>query len=722
MTSAPLDGITMSQPTQAVRQLSLNPKFLENPVEYLRIQRKKEEWAGWVNREYSKCKSIRAPFERQWHINLAFAAGKQYVQPVNVATQGFRLITPQSPPWRVKLVINKIRVAARTEMAKLTSNKPIPVVLPATTEDEDFAAARVGEQILRSYFTSAEFQSEYRSFIWWGVHTGNAYLKSFWSASDIDWDAQNPPTPNPLNPNLPPIPAPVVMGKICVERVNPFHIYVPDLLAENIEKQPYVLHVTTRNVSWVESKFGFKPVSDTRAINSINEAASLITKGTEQILDSVLVKEIWLKPGAHPDFPQGGVLTIINDKCVQVREDWPLPFKEFPFYKYNGISTGGFYSDSCIVDQIPLQKEYNRTRSQMVEIKNLMGKPKIMYQKGSINPRQISSEPGQGIPYTPGFNPPIIIPGVEVPQSMHMELDRLNSDFDDISGQHEISRGNTPSQVTSGTAISFLQEQDDSKLADSVFSIEYCMQMVGKHYLKYVTKHWEAERLVKVVGKDNDYEVKHWKGSDLRNNTDVKIQSGSALPVSKAARQALITEFMSNGWINPSDGLDILELGGFEKVLEDLLVDKRQAQRENSRMSELPEQEVNALINPPVGDNGQPIIDPVSGIPLDLNGQVFQPQPVLPVNSWDNHEAHIHYHNQYRKSQSFEMLSEALKQNFELHVQAHQMALSMPQMGNAGLVANQELAPEGASPTSGSMPPPPEEGGSSLGSPAASQM
>jgi hypothetical protein len=699
-----------------------------NLLQQYQEEKAKEKWAAWAETEFSRCKTAREPFDRQWYINLAFYQGKHYVAPVMVAGQGFRLTAPKAPPWRVRLVVNKVRMALRTETAKLCSNKPIPVVVPATGEDEDASAARVAEAILKAQFIDSDFDESYHSYVWWGSLTGTAYLKQYWNAGEVDDAAQKPPVPNPVAalgiPGVPDtIPAPVVPGKICIERINPFHVYVPDLLSEKLESQPYMFHVTTRSPLWVQRNFGFMPNPDSKASNTVMDSAILITKGgPKEFLDSCLVKEMWIKPNAHPDFPEGGVLTIINNRVVQCVKKWPWPFKEFPFYKFDGIPNGGFYGASVLEDLIPLNKEYNRTRSQMVEIKNTVGKPKFLYAQGSLDPRRITSEPGQAIPYVLGMPAPTPIPGVEVPQSMHQELDRLNSDFDDISGQHEISRGNTPSQVTSGTAISFLQEQDDTKLAYQFASIERSIQRLGTHYLKLVAKYWDEERLVKVVGRDNDFEVKHWKGSDLKGNTDVRVQSGSALPFSKAAKIALVTEFMMNGWLLPEVGMELMEMGGLDKAINEMLVDKRQAQRENLKMATMDPEDVRVLMEPsPNPETGQVEIDPITNKPLDgeLTAETgmpvpFQPQPILQVNSWDNHEAHILYHNAFRKTQEFELLDDSLKQNFELHVQTHQMAMTSQQVGAAGVVQDappKEVAEEEVIPGEGEPPsePPPTQ-------------
>lgn len=696
---------TASQLLSMAASKDAPPELMEALLAQKQLENKKLEWASWANSEYVRCRNARHPFERQWYLNLAFTAGKQYVAPLDVPSAGFRLTTPKAPPWRVRLVVNKIRTAVRTECSKLTTSKPIPTVMPATNEDEDFSAAAVGEQVLKSEFATSEFEGIYRSWVWWGVVCGTAFLKQYWDNGMLDHNAKTLPKP-PTLPDGSPLPVELVdmvpglkerlntpipsQGKICIERVTPFHIYVPDLLCETIEGQPYLIHVQTKSPLWVEKKFGIKASPDTRASNTILDAATIIAKGSEEHLDSVLVKEVWIKPNGHKDFPEGGMLTIVNDKVVYCSEKWPAPFPEYPFYKYNGVPTGGFYSDSNVVDLIPLQKEYNKKRSQVIEIQNVMGKPKLLYAKGSINPRMISSEPGQSIPYIAGYEPPIPMQGVEVPVSFTNEIQQLAQEFDDISGQHEISRGQTTmSSLTSGTAIAYLQEQDDAKLNYQVASIENACENLGRHYLVMASHYWSNDRLVKITGKNDSFEALHWKKGMLKGNTDVKIQTGSALPFSKAAKTALLTEMMQNGFIEPQAGLEMLNFGGLDKVIEDSLVDKRQAMRENLKMMDIPESMLKLLLEPAPGPNGEEPYEtphPMTGEPIQFNGDgtPFQPQSPIPVNSWDNHEAHIQWHNHFRKSQQFELLPELTKQAFELHVQTHQMSYQAGMMNQQG--------------------------------------
>lgn len=677
MSSSLADGRRTQAPPSDSTTTTNEPSYAQRMLDAARLEKRKLALAAYINGEFQKCKTARQPFERQWYLNLAFMNGRHYVSPANIPGQGFKLVPQRSPSWRVKMVVNKCRTAIRTETSKLTSSRPIPTVIPATNDNQDFAAAGVAEELLKAKFGTATYEKTYRSFIWWGSVTGSSFMKIYWDKTAKDYtfpqekkvvqEASGLKNPVNIGEHEP------SNGDIKIDRITPFHIFVPDLLAEDINEQPYVIHAMTQSPDWVKKHFPEMKdtvTCDTRAANTVMDTAFLITKNAQQVMDSVLIKEVWFKPG-HSKMPEGGVVTVINDRVVQYIPKWPYPFSEYPFYKYDGIPTGGFYSDSILVDLIPLNKEYNRTRSQMVEIKNTMGKPKLVYQKGSINPRQITSEPGQAIPYLAGFNPPIPLPAAEVPATMIKELEVLSADFDDLSGQHEVARGQAPGSVTSGVAISFLQEQDDAKLTYQVASIELATELIGKHYLKFVSKYWDLPRVVRTTGTESYAEAKSWKGSDLRGNTDVKVQTGSALPYSKAARTAMLTEFMQMGWINPHDGLELMKMGGLDKVIDEILVDKKQAMRENLKMMELTDRDLQGRDMPVPGPDGM--------APPKLNA-------LIPVNSWDNHEAHIHFHNQFRKTQQFELLSDAHKREFELHVQTHIMAMQMPAQGELGTI------------------------------------
>jgi hypothetical protein len=209
------------------------------------------------------------------------------------------------------------------------------------------------------------------------------------------------------------------------------------------------------------------------ASNEILEDAVLNLTGGNSEPDSVLCYEVWFKPGGHPDFPKGGMVQVVADNILYCTKDGiPYQHGEYPFTKIEHIPTGQFYAESSITDYIPLQREYNRTRSQITEAKNRMAKPQLLYAKGSIDPAKITTEPGLAIPYKPGLPPPTPMPLVPLPNYVLEEQDRIISDMEDISGQHQVSKGEAPPGVTAATAISYLQEKDDGILSHTFESVE----------------------------------------------------------------------------------------------------------------------------------------------------------------------------------------------------------------------------------------------------------
>lgn len=587
----------------------------------------------FVQKNYEKIKMARRGTERQWYINLAYNFGQQNVVPVTSATSsnGFRLNVPKAPPWRVRLIINHVRRIVRKEMATLFSQKPRFEVVPASTDDKDLIAARAGEQIFDWFYDNKDLATRFKEAGWWACITGTGFMKSYWDSTSEDNEG--------------------VQGEICAEAVTPFHLYVPDFRATDIEHQPYVIHATTKDPQYVANAFNMKVAPNTTATNSILDDVFLGMIGTQSLsANQVLILECWIKPKVFKRLPKGGVVTVAGGRIAQITDSYPYKHGQFPFSRLVNIPSGKFYGESMVTDILPIQKEYNRTRSQIVEAKNLMSKPKLIAAQGSIDPNKITSEPGQVVLYKLGFPKPEPLQNPELPGYVMQTIELLRNDMDDISGQHDASQGQAPAG-TSATALSFLQEQDDTMLSDTTDSLESVVQKVGRQVLGYVSQYWNEGRLVKVVGTDEAFDATVYKSEDLQGNTDLRVESGSALPKSKAAKQAFVMDLMKMQLIPPQEGLEMLDIGGIDKIYDDVLADKRQAQRENVRLQQ--------------------------GIPDGPGGKA-----AVPVNEWDNHQLHIQVHNRFRKSQTFELLSDAAKTAFQNHVKTHQASAILQQNGD----------------------------------------
>lgn len=638
-----------------------------NPLESVKLTTSQaEELASLVNTLYNKMKTARSQFERQWYMNMAFYFGKQNVVPQNIRGIGNRLIVPPAPPWRVRMVVNRVRPIIRRELAKLTSQKPSASIVPASSEDEDMFAANAGEQIWESLYYDKNLHTVFKEAVWWMLVCGTGYVKTYWDNYKVST----------------PAPDAAYEGDICYKPLTPFHVNVPDLRETQIEDQPYIIHSATHTPDWLmlnypKSLDGQVIQPNTKGANEIlNDAFLNLVGGSSQDNDSVLVHELWIKPGGLKDFPEGGVVTMTGEQIIQFYPVFPYEHGEYCISKFDHIPAGKYYATSVIEDLIPIQREYNRTRSQIVEAKNRMAKPQMIYQMGSTDPQKVTTEPGQWIPYKMGFQPPQPIPLVPLPNYVLNEVQQLTADFDDLSGQHEVTRGSVPPGVTAATAISYLQEQDDSMLSHEVDSIEAGIEKVARQSLGLIGQYWDVPRIVKITGVDGSWDAAMFAGSDLKGNTDIRVEAGSALPTSKAAKQALITDWMKMGFITPEDGMQVLDMGGIVKLYENVQVDQAQARRENLKMQNVDDALIEQMFELPT--------DPMTGEPMpqvDEFGKPLLPEPVIPVNTFDNHAIHIDIHNKFRKSQAYEQLDPAKQLLFEVHVQKHMESIAAPHIG-----------------------------------------
>lgn len=670
-------------------------------------QKQHDGIVSWAKSQYRMIRNARVSTERQWYLNLAFYAGLQNVHVLKPQTNGLgnftstRLFVPPAPYYRARPVINRIRPTIRHELAQLTNNKPNASITPASAEDRDLYAAQAGEQIWENIYLEHKVKFIIRRAMWWNQVCGNGFIKCWWDPFTKSRDGYP--------------------GDVCFTAETPFHILVPDFREEELENQPFLIHAQSKSSEWVKMNFpkaldGTQLNSGTSDAQDLLEDSYLNMTGT-QVLNkqhNVLVLEVWVKPNSTPLFPGGAFFTIVGDKIVQGYQQWPFSHGMYPFAKFDHIPSGKFYSSSTIDDLIPLQKEYNRTRGQIIENKNRMAKQQLIAPRGSVNAAAITSEPGQVIEYTPGFAEPKPLQVQDMPSYVMQEMDRMMVDWNDISGQHDVSKGQAPPGVTAATAISYLQERDESKMSPTFDSLEEGIEKVARMTLTYVHDYWDIPRMVRTTGPNGSFDVVAFKGSDLGSNLDIRIESGSSLPVSKAAKQALITDWMKMGFISPQKGMEVLDMGGINKIYESIQVDQKQIQRENLKMSKATPEvlaQYAATYMPqesPLGIPGSSPVDPLADItnggapveptmdPIDAMPGVGDPnapmqdpadpmmpaeQPpmplIVPVNTWDNHKAHIEGHNDYRKSQAFENLPEETKALFEAHVQQHIAAMGV---------------------------------------------
>ena len=651
-------GLTQSSTVIKLPEDGLN-------IEKYRESEEARKLVAWVQSEWAKAKTARSQKQLQWFHNMSMFYGHHWVEQTRGNfPEDYRdkLFTPRKPYYHQRKTINRIRSYVRWEMSKMLSSFPTAQAIPSSSEDQDQRAAFAAEQAWTSISDAKKLRQHLSRTTWWTIVTGNGFLKTHWDDTCIDKVSGE-------------------KGDIKYGHVTPFHLFVPDIREQDIEDQPFVINAYTKPVAWAQYYFA-KELGDIQLSPSVSSANQILDEaylnlGHSKAPDSVIVYETWVKPGATKMMPQGGVIISIDDILINVyRDGFPYGHGMYPFTKFEHIPTATFYADSPIVDLSQLQKEYNGLRSEISEAGRRMAKPQLIAPMGSIVPSKLTNEPGLVIQYKPGMAPPQPLPLSPLPQYYLDQQDRVLNDWIDISGEREVSRGDAPPGVTSGTAISYLQEASNQYLTPQFQSIEAGVEKIATQTIELFVQYVDLPRKIRTIGADGAFDTMLLKGADIASGTDIRIEPGSSYAKSKAAQEARVMDMFSVGIIDQPTASRLLEVGGVQKIMDTMNVAERKAQRENIKMKMMTLEDIEMA-------RQQAMQEIMTQLPPEAmqNPEIMQeiqnmPAPaIIPVDDFDVHEVHIETHNKFRMSQEYEILPDEIKAQFADHVAQHEQIL-----------------------------------------------
>ena len=641
-------------------------------------------------------RGLRDKLERQWYMNIAYYLGHQYLQWDPYSK---KLYLPQAPRHRQRIVINRLMPIVRRIISATLRGKPQWIVSPATTEVEDQITSKIATDYLKSQWRNLDMEDKLVELVKWRSICGNAFLRCFWDpakgekmVADVsEISGQIPGAGNPLEelqkmgkktlkksglagPDDSSTEFSMALGDVEVEVVSPFNI-CPDPDATSFDKARWLIDSRQRHRDYVkeiyglsDKEIGFSEDSNKnntfhrlRQVRNLTGPAHGDSSSQESKKSPLVdVHTVWVRPTAKE--PTGWWATVVNDRVIRKARNQP-GFPTFPYQHVQEIAVPGRLWGTCALEQsIPVQVAYNRARSQVIEHVNTITRPAWLIPKGGgINDSAFTGEPGERIKYTWPMKPELSRPG-DLPSANHHNTENLIRDIEDVSSQHEAQQGQAPGRVESGVGLASLMEQDDSILAPASQMTATALGEIGACILKMASVMVDEERLVRIVGQGHAIDVRHFKGQDLTgqnsnkagvNYFDVKVEMGSNMPMSAAARRELAMALAQFGILNPQEKADR------EKILELLELNRDPSTITPGQMDISNARYENVLI---------------------MTGKQ------IPVNTYDDDELHVSTHREFQKSAEYRRLlekpeGEQINKVFEMHISQHENRLRQQMMG-----------------------------------------
>ncbi len=553
-----------------------------------------------IDSKYSRWKAYRQPHESQWFTNAAMVAGKQDAVWSQIDQQ---LVVPPSARANKRTSVNLIFPKWRTRLAKFVRNRPMPVVIPASSDMDDRLDARATTRALEFTYRKQQMERKYQDAVLAAGITGHGYWWFHWNPNALGRvKLQDEMGKEKIETG--------VVGDVEIEVDSAFSILVADPSITYIGDQPEIMRVKTRTLAHVRERYpnGVFVKGETKSGSGGTDQESKIASmsPTSMGVSSesgggkakyALVKE-WFKapddkyPFGRSVVTAGGVLLKRSDELPHGFADMlnPYPVVDFP-----DVAAFGQYWNTTVVEQmIPPQQEFNNARTALAKHLRKCIHPKVLVaQQQQLAEGAWTDAAGEVVVYTahPSIPPPM--PWVPPPISADVwrSIELSKRDIEDVSHIFSESEGRV-GQAKSGFQTNLLQEATDQVHAPDLRNHERAMEDAYYKIRRMMKRGYDVPRLMSIAGKSMQPEVLEFSANEIDEYADIVVQSGSALPMMKGAKIQAVLEMYNMGLLgNQQDpetkrrALAMLELGTNEDAYDFARRDEDMARIENDEAS-----------------------------------------------------------------------------------------------------------------------------------------
>lgn len=543
----------------------------------------------YVTNDFKEKQEARKNFELIWELNMNFYIGNQYSY---ITPTGFISDVEKNYNWENREVYNHIAPIIESRLAKLNKIKPDLMVKPNNNTDADNYKAKLANAILKTNFNENNFEKLVQTATHWSEITGTSFYK-------ISWENNNQSS----NKNS-------SDAKISV--CTPFEIYPDSNFTQNIEDCNSIIETRAFPADEINKEWNVNLTGEDIDLFQLNNNSSLsnisgrsnytkVIHSTKH--DYLLLIERYEKPTKR--FPNGKLTIVCKDKLLY---DGDMPYingsygtRTYPFIKQvSSKQLSCFWGSSIIERCIPMQRAYNSIKNRKHEFLTRLATGVLTVEDGSVDVDNLENngvEPGKIIIYRNGSTPPKFLDPGKIPEDFNKEEEKLLSEINNLSCISEVTtNANIPSGVNSGTALSLLIEQDETRLSSVAEEIRNSIRAVSYQVLRLYKQFSNNIRLNKITDNNGSLELFYWTKNDI-NSDDINIETANNLDESTLNKKQLLLSLLEKGLFYDNSGKisrqtkeKILSSLGFENWCSFDEMDelqKKRADKENYKLIKL---------------------------------------------------------------------------------------------------------------------------------------
>jgi len=608
--------------------------------------------------------------ERIWWRNILYYTGEQWIEWLRSSLTFRRRIV--FGPTGSTPVSNEIRDFVRAVKSMLLNQKMVPTVVPNTNERADIDAGDIGRDLLIFMDSQNDYaiEEEKEKLVIGVAVWGTAFMRTIPFKDGGEWFIHK-------NGDV------VTTGEVLSECVLPFNVIV-DKVGDKLEKKRWVGIQSLRSREEVQDTFKvLLPAGDSaqvmdyqrKLMTLVGQVSPWKGSGLDYITsetaddEMVTLKEVEFRPTKQ--FPNGRYIITCGGKLLQKNDRMPILAEKGQWsysltdFHWNYVP-GRFWSDSGVDDLISPQNSINEIDRDLKDNRAGLGRTTL------ISPGEISltrlSEKGDNVlvlsydGLISGGGRPQFQQGLALPNQVLEERAIHKQGIQEMGGDPKnVLKGQAPSAHASGVMTDILRETAERGHYPDIERYNRKMGRVYRNRLLVAKEVMTEERMIKVTGKGGKTKVMSFKASDLRGNTDVKMEIDSGLATTKAGQRSTLMDLVKLGLFaadiqtDPGIREELLQRFGFAGFTNQSNVDIERADRENSVVAGGTLEGIYTTTYP---------VTPDSRVVTD--DQMFK---------YDIHPIHYERHRRFMLSPEFTELPVKIQAGFITHMDTHHLQI-----------------------------------------------
>jgi len=485
-------------------------------------------------------------------------------------TLEYRIVVPgrqeQTIPRRmIPRIFNHLHDITEQRVAKLSRYKPSFDCVPTNREENDRRVARLIKVSLDAMARRVHVDFLMQEVERWCAVFGEVFIGVEWDKNIGDKKSRG-----------------------SLERVGDVNVYV---------KPPWTVFPEPKrhwdDVKWlidIESIMHYEEARVRFKDNSINPDGkrNIFTFNSdveEKREDELVVYRIICKPSEF--IPEGNMTYICGDRVVDEVTEYPYSHAEFPFERHTDIDVPGRLFPLSFYQHIkPIQHIYNKLTSIITRNILLTAHPHIVMPKGAAKLEAFANAP-TAIEYN-GPIAPTVLTFSSVPQEIFSFRTEVKAEIGQIGGIQGVSRGAPPPGSRAASMLRFYEEQEEQRASTQIIKHN---ELIRRTYLKAASIIGDyypttgKERMLRVVGKENEYMIRAFEGVKISSEYDIIIQNSTGFSESMSGRleEVQLIQQFAPGLLSPEQMADVLELKNPQKAYDIATAALRHAEEENER-------------------------------------------------------------------------------------------------------------------------------------------